>query len=278
MWRKIWSKIAYSPSVYTENDMEIPPPASVTTYDFANILFGGTCNRFCPWCIGKKLPSNVTVNNLGKFPLTNLDGYVDAVNTHRIKQVVFTGTTTDPQLYKHEILLLNYLRIKLNHDACYSLHTNGVLALIKLDAFNHYDKVCISFPSFNRETYKKLMGVPAVPQLATIIEKSKVPIKISCIVSEHNHHEMEGFLTRCAQLGIRRVVLRKLVGDTRDWNPFRKITPITYYKQNPVYTYKAMEVTYWDFDSSSSSSINLFPDGTLGKEYLLTETAEFKAA
>lgn len=278
MLRKIWSKIACSPSVCTENDMEILPPASVTTYDFANILFGGACNRFCPWCIGKKLPSNVTTSNLGMFPLTNLDRYINAVNTHRIKQVVFTGTTTDPQLYKHEMPLLDYLRIKLNHDACYSLHTNGVLALRKMEAFNHYDKVCISFPSFNPSTYKKLMGVPAVPQLATIIEKSKVPIKISCIINEHNHQEMEGFLTQCAQLGIRRVVLRKLIGDTRDWNPFRHSSPTAFYKQNPVYEYNGMEVTYWDFDSSSSTSINLFPDGTLGKEYLLTETTEFKAA
>jgi hypothetical protein len=31
-----------------------------------------------------------------------------------------------------------------------------------------------------------------------------------------------------------------------------------------------MEVTYWDFDTTTSSSINLFADGTLGASYLLT--------
>lgn len=243
--------------------------------DFANILFAGPCNRACPWCIGKELPAFVNVNNLNLYPLRNLDGFVDLVNELRITQVVFTGTVSDPQLYRHEARLLEYLRGWLNHNPQYSVHTNGVAALSRIDTFNLYDKACISFPSFTPGTYGKLMGISKVPDLARIIECSRIPVKVSCVINDHNQHEIPSFLARCNEIGVRRVVLRRLVRDYLDRNPFGSIKPKRYYRNNPVYILDEMEVTYWEFDSSTSTSINLFPDGTLGTSYLLKETAQF---
>jgi hypothetical protein len=37
-----------------------------------------------------------------------------------------------------------------------------------------------------------------------------------------------------------------------------------------VYDYDGMEVTHWDFHRMSSTSLNLFADGTISAEYLLT--------
>jgi hypothetical protein len=43
------------------------------------------------------------------------------------------------------------------------------------------------------------------------------------------------------------------------------------YRDNPVYDYRGMEVTYWNFERTSSTSLNLFADGTISEEYLLTK-------
>lgn len=248
-------------------------------YDFANILFAGPCNLRCPYCIGRQVNPALNRNNLKEFPLRNLETFAGLVQQHRISEVVFTGTTTDPQLYRYEARLLNWLREYLNTESSgdfsapvrYSLHTNGQLALRKLAVFNQYDRVCISFPSFNPEVYHNLMGSPRVPDLAEIIRQAEVPVKVSAVLNEHNVHEVAEFLERCGHIGVKRLVFRRLYGDTRDWPILQGLTPKTPYRNNPVYDYQGMEVTYWNFNTTSSSSLNLFSDGTISDRYLLTE-------
>jgi MoaA/NifB/PqqE/SkfB family radical SAM enzyme len=185
---------------------------------------------------------------------------------------VFTGTTTDPQLYRHEARLLDLLRSQLPADTQYALHTNGRLALKKLDAFNLYDRVCISLPTFNAETYIKMMGVRGVPDLATILDRAHVPIKISCLINEHNFAEIPEFVARCQRLGLKRLVLRHLFGERGEWPIIDDLTPRGEYRGNPVYDYHGLEITLWDFDHSESTSINLFSSGVISETYLLAET------
>ncbi|HEU4390133.1 MAG TPA: radical SAM protein, partial [Blastocatellia bacterium] len=244
--------------------------------DFANILFSGPCNRACPFCIGKLMPDRVNQPNLDLFPPHNLDGFIDSINQLGIRQIVFTGTTTDPQLYRHEGRLLDLLRSRVNADAQYSVHTNGVLALRKIDVFNRYDKACVSFPSFVPATYEKMMGAIQVPDLEAIIALAAIPVKISCIVNEHNVGEIDDFLSRCHRIGVKRLVFRKLFGETREWPILNGLEVKRNYRGNPVYDIDGMEVTYWDFDHATNTSINLFADGTIGSSYLLAETREFR--
>lgn len=261
----------------------------MSTYDFANILFAGPCNLRCPYCIGKQIDPALSRNNLKEFPLRNLDRFVNLLQHHRVAEITFTGTTTDPQLYCHEARLLAWLRDRLpttndepkknsafilQPSACkvrYSLHTNGQLALRKMDVFNQYDRVCISFPSFNPATYQKMMGSPRVPDLAEIVRQSEVPIKVSAIINEHNVAGVDEFLERCGEIGIQRLVLRRLYGDTREWPILQNLSPTSYYRNNPVYDYHGLEVTYWSFDDTSSTSLNLFSDGTISGGYLLAK-------
>jgi len=242
--------------------------------DFANVLFAGPCNRDCPFCIGRALPDRVNTDNLDLFPPRNIDGFVEAVNRLGIRQIVFTGTTTDPQLYRHEAALLAYLRARVTTGAQYSVHTNGVRALARLDVFEQYDRACISFPSFEPQTYEKMMGSPRVPDLAGIVARARIPVKVSCVVNEHNAGEVDAFLARCHAIGVRRLVFRKLYGETRTWPILGGLPVRSWFRGNPVLDYRGMEVTYWDFDATGCTSINLFADGTLGTSYLLTETAE----
>lgn len=239
--------------------------------DFANILFGGPCNRRCWFCIGKQLPQRVQQDNLDVYPPRNLEGLIQAVLEDGTRQIVFTGTVTDPQLYRHEARLLAYLRSRLP-GRVFSVHTNGALALRKLEVFNSYDKACLSFPSFRPATYERMMGSRRVPDLGAIVKTATIPLKVSCLLSDDNFSELDDFLARCQALGVPRVVLRRLYGDTREWPVLPGVEPVSSYRGNPVYDLGGMEVTCWRFEDSASTSFNLFPDGTLGRSYLLAQT------
>ena len=72
--------------------------------------------------------------------------------------------------------------------------------------------------------------------------------------------------------GVRRLVFRRLHGDTRPFDILRDLPVARMFKGNPVMDVHGMEVMRWDFDLSECRSLNLFADGTLGTSYLLTET------
>jgi len=245
-------------------------------FDFANILFAGPCNRFCPWCIGKRLPARVSPSNLDLWPPRNLDGFVEMVNRERVPEVVFTGTVTDPHLYRYEGRLIEELRRRLHPRARISVHTNGALSLKKLSVFNLYDRAAISFPSFEPGIYEKLMGSRRVPDLAGILERAAIPVKVSAVVNEHNEGGIEKFLARCRRIGVRRLVLRRLFGDHTPWPSWEGLRPAGEYRGNPVMDFSGMEVTLWSFEAATCRSLNLFADGTLGTSYLLTETPELR--
>ena len=128
-------------------------------YDFANLLFAGPCNARCYFCIGNEINPALKSNNLDIFPPHNLEAFIKLIWQHQIRQVVFTGTDTDPQLYRHEARLLVHLRKRLPAKTQFSLHTNGRLALRKIETFNQYDRITLSLPSFQPVTQRILLQV-----------------------------------------------------------------------------------------------------------------------
>jgi MoaA/NifB/PqqE/SkfB family radical SAM enzyme len=245
-------------------------------FDFANLLFSGPCNARCPFCIGRQIDPRLNIDNLDEFPPRNLDRFIEMIRDHGIRQVTFTGTNTDPLLYRYPGRLLNLLRARLPSGTQFSLHTNGRLALPRMEIIDQYDRVSISLPSFNPETYHRMMGVPGVPDLAEILRRACAPVKISCVVTDDNIPEITCFLEICRVIGIRRVVLRKLFGESR---PRQALIPLErlalsrrgMYRHNPVYDFQGMEVTLWDFDQSTTNSINLFSTGVISTSYRLID-------
>jgi molybdenum cofactor biosynthesis enzyme MoaA len=248
---------------------ETRPTPPVGTVDLANIFFAGPCNQHCPYCIGKQLPASLRRCNLAEFPLRNLEPFAAQLEQHSVQQVTLTGTNTDPQLYQYEAQLIRWLRIRLP-GVQLSLHTNGQRALERIDVFNTYDRATISFPSFDRRTFFQMTGTRRMPDLSAIVGASDIPIKVSCVLSHQNVAQADSFIAQCRALGIRRIAFRQQYGDHKRWRILPQLKPVRYHRNNPVYVVHGIEVTYWQFERTTVSALNLFPNGATNAEYLLS--------
>ena len=204
---------------------------------------------------------------------------MELIKKYSISEVTFTGTNTDPQLYRHERKLIDTIKWELPESKL-SIHTNGFLILKKIDEFNMYNKATISLPSFNEKIFQIMMWTKLkVPNMKTISESSDIPIKISRIVNSINNSpdETSHFLDTLLESNISRVVFRKLFWDMTSWKDtivsLEKYGAIRTwnYRWNPIYTIWNVEITLWSFDNTESKSINLFSDGNISDRYLLSE-------
>jgi uncharacterized Fe-S cluster-containing radical SAM superfamily enzyme len=234
-------------------------------YDYASVLFSGKCNAHCHECIGKYPEFLRTPQNLDSKQLKGLEKFIERVNTEEIKYISLSGVNSDPQQYKFEANLIKELRTKVP-NAVLSLHSNGRFALQKTEEFNSYDKATLSFPSFNKEVYKKIMGVESI-NLYKIVKKSRIPIKLSMLLTEHNQREIEDYIKNAKKLGISRVIIRKVAGKENKFKIFEEISPIKTIFKNPVYQIGGVEVTVWNYAESNIKGLYLFPDGTLRNKF-----------
>jgi hypothetical protein len=256
-------------------------------YDFANILFAGPCNQRCPTCIGHLIDPTLNEDNLQRFPLRNQRRFAALLRRYGVRQIVFTGTTTDPQLYQHEARLIGWFRQHVP-GAQISLHTNGQLALNRTEVFHLYARATISYPSFDPDTFARISGTRRMPDLAAIVRTAHIPVKVSCLIGEENGDQVPELLARCHEIGVRRLVLRRQVlsrqDSSSDWQLPLSLTAIPgctwrgVYRNNPVYDYRGMEVTCWDFCHTTSTALNLFSDGTISSAYRLTRAPAIRAS
>ncbi len=243
-------------------------------YDYANILFSGrVCNLGCRGCIGENPQLGGLPDNLDEFPPKNIEGLIEITNRDNIRDLAFTGTNVDPQLYRHEEELIGYLRERLTGDTRLSLHTNGLLALNNIELFNSYDKASVSYHSFSQDTYRRMTRTGRQPDLRRIVEEAKIPIKLSMLVTEENLGEIEDYILRSSELGIKRIVVRKLKGREEEFpleqlSPFGSYEPVKEIFGWPVYSIYGVETTVCGFDKSSAKGVFLFSDGTI-KDYLV---------
>lgn len=112
------------------------------------------------------------------------------------------------------------------------------------------------------------------PNLAAILERSHIPVKLSCILVPANAAEMPGYLQRCRELGVRRVAVRHIFNappEDRPASPFSAHRPVRRFAGNPVYDIGGVEVTHWTFEGTLGRSLNLFPNGIVSDAYLLDD-------
>ncbi len=241
-------------------------------FHFANLLFSGPCNARCPDCIGKQIDPRRAPPNLDEYPPKGLDRFLGLIRQHDIREVVLTGANTDPLLYRPLGRLLDDLRAGLPAGTRLGLHSNGRLALARMDLVRRFDKLCLSVPSFDPVIYRAAMGVEGVPDVGAIMDQSGLPVKLSCLVTEINRVEVPEYMECCRALGVRRVVLRKRFGERRSWAellPDRWDEPAEVRFGNPVFEREGVQVTLWDFEQAQIRSLNLFSSGEVSAEYLL---------
>jgi MoaA/NifB/PqqE/SkfB family radical SAM enzyme len=239
---------------------------------FANLLLTGPCNLRCPHCIGGRLPRDRT-STLGTFPLPGLDRFIHTLREKSVSEVSVTGVDTEPLLYRHTHKLLARLRENLPAVRL-SLHTNGTLALHRLSRFHAYDRATVSFPSQDAETTRRITGSPRVVDIASLFQRSRIPIKLSILLTEHNRDEIPSLLAFIRSVGCRRAVLRHLYGEPSPSNPLPHHQPVRSFGANPVYDLDGLEVTVWDFRKTRLPCVNLFPDGSIRVGYELTDAVE----
>ena len=230
-------------------------------HDYASILFSGKCNAKCPTCIGNYPEFRGTPKNLDIQRLKGLEQFLEKVNTEDVRYISLSGVNADPQQYEFESDLIHKLRRRVP-NASLSLHTNGRLVLKKPREFNSYDKATLSFPSFNEETYKKIIGVESI-DIDEVVRKSEIPIKLSMLLTEYNKEEIKDYIRNAEKLGINRMAIRKLVGREDEFKVFEEMSPIKVIFGNPVYQIDGIEVTVWNYTESNVKGLYLFPDGSL---------------
>jgi cyclic pyranopterin phosphate synthase len=239
---------------------------------FANILLSGPCNLRCPYCVGGQVSRRRS--NLDVFPLRGLDRFLAALRRTGTLQVSLTGTDTEPLLYRHPRALVHALREAVP-GVQLSLHTNGVLVTRRLDVVHLFDRVAVSVPSFRPDTFFAMTGSRRVVDLAAILRDVRVPVKVSTTVTRDNVDEVEELLAGCAALGVRRVALRRVydaaTGSSDDsLRILDDRAPVRTFAGNPVFDIDGVEVTLWDFGRSELMCLNLFADGTISGDYLLS--------
>lgn len=244
----------------------------MAAYRFANVLLSGPCNLRCPTCIGH-LVAPALPPNLDLFPLPGLDRFVAALREHGVVQVSVTGTNTEPLLYRHTADLVDHLRREIP-GVQLSLHTNGTLALDRLEDFHRYDRATVSVPSLDPATCEAMTGRALPVDLAGLMARSRIPIKVSTLVTAHNVEQVPTLLKQFRELGLNRAVLRRCVGEDQHWPLLTDRTPTRWFGGNPVYDLDGLEVSVWDFAGTSLDCVNLYSDGRLENSYRLRREAE----
>lgn len=247
------------------------------THWFANIHFSGQCNRSCFFCIGQWMPGQDMNNNLNDYPLKGYDQFMNHVIKNNVKEIYFTGTNTDPMLYKHIPNLIKDIRCRVP-DALIGIRTNGATILSNLDQWNMFDEACLSITSFNKDIYKKTMGSGEPPKLKDIVDKTKFKqLKIN-IVLTHENTEDDILLSvrEVKKAGIFKINLREPYGQSRIGNPLKNRKSSGSIHGMPIYIIEGVAVVYWDVHFVEVESINLYADGHISFDYSVTKGHSIK--
>jgi organic radical activating enzyme len=244
---------------------------------FGNIHLSGRCNRNCYFCIGQHMPGQDMNNNLGTYPLINIDKFMKNCQEYNVKEINITGTNTDPLLYKHITKLNDYLRENIS-GLIFGIRTNGILAKARENELKLFDKMSLSITSLDPIIYKKTMGIGFPPNVLFIM-KMKDPqyIKINTVLcpetTENSSKDLITTIDKLNKYGAKIINLREPYGQPHIGDPLSKIG----WKSHnnlfgmPVYDYNGTKVTYWDVHYVEVKSVNLYADGHISKDYAVTK-------
>jgi len=242
---------------------------------FGNIHLSGPCNRACYFCIGQHMQSLERLNNLGKWPLDGIDEFIAKCKAKNISEINLTGTNTDPLLFQNILPLRKYLEAKIPNLKL-GLRTNGALAHVRTMEMAAFDKISLSIHSFDTFRYRKLMGSGYPPNIVNLIQEfPKADFKINIVIGPENiaDRDIIESLNRIAETRIKKVNLREPYGQPHLGDPMKKwgCQPSGDIFGMPVYSYRGLQVCYWDVHFVEVESVNLYANGVVSETYPVTK-------
>ena len=238
---------------------------------FGNIHLSGPCNRACYFCIGQHMMALDPLNNLDKWPLDNLDGFMRGCRERGVREINLTGSNTDPLLYRHHAELTTVLRSELP-GVKLGIRTNGVLATQRAESWALYDKASVSVTSLTPELYRATMGMGEPPDIRAILAlKPEMPVKVNIVLCPEtvNSGDIAKTLDALADAGVRVVNLREPYGQPHIGTPLAN--PVGERLGMPRYDWLGMDVTHWDVHYVEVESVNLYANGRVSETYPITK-------
>lgn len=258
-------------------------------YTFANINFLDRCNLDCKFCLGKDVQKHIkSERSLNKhfrhFP--NLVPYLNLLIDNNIQQIYLTGLNTDPLLYKYLKSFIDYLY---EWEFYVGIRTNGLQAQKKINVINtcstcREDAVGYTILTFSPTRLKQMTGRTVIPAWDWILKHTKVPYRVSIVVTRDNITEVEHMIRALAyyrKYGLKYIQLRKVATETRtrmfkkDWEVFETLATElkTAYKIKRKYetaeiiSMYDVDVVLWRTIHTTANSMNYFTNGVITGMY-----------
>jgi len=159
------------------------------------------CNYSCVYCHGEGEYN--TYNNINEMSIYDYELIARAIAELNIRFIKITGG--EPLIRDDIGDILRVFREECSSSEL-SMVTNGYFLLDRLeDIVNYVDRVNVSLPSLNRETYTKITGKNGLDRVLRGLERildSGIKVKINTVVTRLNCSEVGELIDYANNLGV----------------------------------------------------------------------------
>lgn len=255
--------------------------------DYGEILFVGTCNLQCFYCLGHEMHDSTKENTLNTHFLEwpNFKKWLDELHQYGTKTIYLSSTNSEPMLYIYISELIDYLQ---NDGFNVGIRTNA-----SIDRPEIYDKckeeVSLSLQSLYSTTFYKITNVSLnFDFLKTLSHIKNDKLRVTIVVNRYNYLEVFEMLEKLKEFNLKYVQLRQcykyyetdIEPDIFAFNyimdQLKKYPVKGNFNESIIYDYKGLPVSVWEtvFKKSSISSSNYWTNGVITHNNLLVEGYE----
>lgn len=255
-------------------------------FDYGEILFTGTCNFRCFYCLGHEMSDSAKIDNSAHEHFSkwkNFKEYLDRLQSNNVKTIYLSSTNSEPMLYPYLGQLIDYLQKLYGFNV--GIRTNGSIDTEICNELN--EEISLSLQSLNKDTFKKITGVDMnfdfLENLGKIKSKN---LRVTIAVNRYNYKEIFDMIEVLRNYkNIKYVQLRKCYKYyNTDIKPdidafeyvmqeLRKFSVKGNYKESIIYDVHGLSVSVWEtvFKSESLQTFNYWTNGVMTSNNLLVE-------